>query len=304
MARWKGGVRVTVESVTGLIGLGNMGRPMATNLVAAGRHLVVYDAAGTAGRAPQGTDPARSSAEVGERSTLVLFSLPDGEAVLSVASELAGAEGLSARIVVDTSTIGMAASRQAKEILAQAGIEYVDAPVSGGVAGARSATLSMMCAGSVETIDGLRPLLAPVVQHIFHVGNEPGQAQGMKLLNNFLAATGIAASSEAFAFGERIGLDLRTMVDVVNVSTGRNMATLDKFPNRVLTGTYDAGFTSRLLLKDVLLYESAAREAGSAVAVGPCVADVWRRFEDSAPGSDITRMFPFIRSLGRPAGED
>ena len=125
----------------------------------------------------------------------------------------------------------------------------------------------------------------------------------MKLLNNFLAATGIAASSEAFAFGQRIGLDLKTMVDVVNVSTGRNMATLDKFPNRVLTGTYDAGFTNRLLLKDVLLYQSAARQAGTPVPVGAPVAEVWQRFEEAAPGSDITRMFPFLQSLRRSEEE-
>ena len=185
-----------------------MGGPMSANLIAAGRRLVVFDAAGTAQRAPHGTELAHSSAEVGERSDTVLFSLPDGK------------------------------------------------------------------------------------------------AQAMKLLNNFLAATGIAASSEAIAFGERSGLDMKTMLDVLNVSTGRNMATLDKFPNRVLTGTYDAGFTSRLLLKDLLLYETAARESGCAIPIGPHVADVWRRFEDSAPGSDITRMFLFIRSLGLENGEE
>ncbi len=293
-----------VESSVGFIGLGNMGRPMATNLVAAGHHLVVYDAAGTAERAPEGTELAGSSSEVGRRSTVVLFSLPEGEAVRSVAGELASVTPSKVRTVVDTSTIGMATSRQVHKMLADIGIEYVDGPVSGGVAGARSATLAMMCAGSEETIGRLRPLLKPVVRHVFHVGNRPGQAQAMKLLNNFLAATGIAASSEAFAFGERIGLDLRTMVEVVNVSTGRNMATADKFPNRVLTGTYDAGFTSRLLLKDVLLYETAAREAGSAIPIGPHVADVWRRFEDAAPGSDITRMFLFLRSLGLESSEE
>ena len=293
-----------VESSVGFIGLGNMGRPMATNLVATGHRLVVYDAAGTAERAPEGAELAESSAEVGQRSGLMLFSLPEGEAGRSVAEELASGKPSKVRTVVDTSTIGMATSRQVHKMLAEAGIEYVDAPVSGGVAGARSATLAMMCAGSGETIGRLRPLLEPMVKHIFHVGNRPGQAQAMKLLNDFLAATAIAASSEAIAFGERVGLDMKTMLDVLNVSTGRNMATADKFPNRVLTGTYDAGFTSRLLLKDVLLYEAAAREAGSAIPIGPHVADVWRRFEDSAPGSDITRMFLFLRSLGLESDEE
>lgn len=281
----------------GLIGLGNMGRPMATNLLAAGHRLVVYDAAGTEERSPQGAEPVGSSAEVARRCGLVLLSLPEGSAVLAVAEELAGAGSPGLRTVVDTSTIGMDCSRRVHERLSRAGIEYLDAPVSGGVAGARSATLAMMCAGSRETIDNLRPLLGSIVQHIFHVGEAAGQAQAMKLLNNFLAATGIAASSEAFAFGEQAGLDLKTMVDVVNVSTGRNMATLDKFPNRVLTGTYDAGFTNRLLLKDVLLYQAAAREVGTPVPVGAPVAEVWQRFEDAAPGSDITRMFPFLRGL-------
>ena len=295
---------MTVDLPVGFIGLGNMGGPMSANLIAAGRRLVVFDAAGTAQRAPHGTELAHSSAEVGERSDTVLFSLPDGKAVSSVAAELVRSSNRTVRTVVDTSTIGMATSRRINERLREAGIEYVDAPVSGGVAGARSATLAMMCAGSGETIDRLRPLLKPMVKRVFHVGDLPGQAQAMKLLNNFLAATGIAASSEAIAFGERSGLDMKTMLDVLNVSTGRNMATLDKFPNRVLTGTYDAGFTSRLLLKDLLLYETAARESGCAIPIGPHVADVWRRFEDSAPGSDITRMFLFIRSLGLENGEE
>lgn len=276
---------------------------MAHNLIGGGQRLIVFDAAGTRERAPDGCDCASSAGEVVRQSSVVLLSLPDGRAVSAVAGEIASCPEAAGKTVVDTSTIGVVKARGIHAVLRAAGIEYLDAPVSGGVAGARAASLAMMCAGREESLERVRPLLSMIARHIFHVGTVPGQGQAMKLLNNFLAGTGIAATSEAVAFGERVGLDLKTMIDVLNVSTGRNMATADKFPNRVLTGTYDAGFTSRLLLKDLRLYEEAARNSSAASPVAPHVVEVWRRFEDAAPESDITRMYLFLKGLGGDRNE-
>ena len=117
----------------------------------------------------------------------------------------------------------------------------------------------------------------------------------MKLLNNFLSATAMAATSEAVAFGLSHGLDMKTLLDVVNASTGRNTATADKFPNRILTGTYDAGFKTKLLTKDVGLFLDNAKAAGTPTAVAETVAGLWRRCDEALPDSDFTRIYEFIR---------
>ncbi|MCP5153435.1 MAG: NAD(P)-dependent oxidoreductase [Ectothiorhodospiraceae bacterium] len=281
-------------SEIGFIGLGNMGLPMATNLARAGTRLVTFDAAGPE-RAPPGARALGSTAEVAAAVETVLLCLPDGKIVHSVARELIAASPRKVKLVVDHSTIGIEAAREASAMLAEAGIEYVDAPVSGGVAGARNATIAVMCAGNAATVEGLRPLLGGLARNIFHVGDDPGQGQALKVLNNFLSATAMAATSEAVAFGVSVGLDMKTILDVVNVSSGQNTATAEKFPNRVLTEKYDAGFTSRLMLKDVRLYREALAKAGGQGPVSRTVEAMWAAIEAAEPGTDITRLYPFVR---------
>ena len=116
----------------------------------------------------------------------------------------------------------------------------------------------------------------------------------MKVLNNFLSGTAMAATAEAVAFGVREGLDMGMILDVVNVSSGRNTATADKFPNRVLTGTYDAGFASTQLNKDLRLYRDAAHATGASCPVSPAVFELWQRLEAYEPNADITRIYPFV----------
>ena len=285
------------ESITGFVGLGAMGAPMAANLAGAGWRLLVYDAAGTRERAPQGAAGAASVEEVASRAAIVVLSLPDGPVVGAVADAIIAAPERVTERVVDTSTIGIAHARAVHGRLAAAGIEYVDAPVSGGVAGARAGTVSIMVAGAPEAFEALRPMLEAFTGNAFHVGTEPGQGQAMKLLNNFLSGTAMAATSEAIAFGERQGLDLATMLDVVNVSTGRNTATSDKFVNRILTGTYDAGFRCPQMDKDLSLYREGLADAGGAGPVSGAVAEIWRRFLEDSDDADITRIYPYIKSL-------
>lgn len=283
----------------GWIGVGSIGHRMARHLATAGHTLVVADAASTA-KAPAGATIAASNEEVAAKSDLIILSLPDGKISLKVAQEIAAAKGRRAKRVVDTSTIGIKAAEEIDKLLAAAGIEFVDSPVSGGIAGADKATLSVMMACKAATYEELRPLLA-LIGKPFHIGSKPGQGQAVKLLNNFLSATALAASSEAIAFGVGQGIDMKTILDVVNVSTGRNTATDDKFPRRIINEKYDAGFTVNLQAKDVRLYLENARAAGIASDVASTVASVWNTFEAAKNGADITEMYPYTKA-GRKKG--
>ena len=282
----------------GFIGLGNMGRPIAANLAAAGHRLSVHDAAGSAERAPEGAAPARSVAQVAAVADPILLSLPDGTAVRSVVDEIRESPNAVAHTIVDTSTIGLAAARSIARTLADDGFEYVDAPVSGGVSGARAATLAIMFAGSSAAWNRLAPLLEPLCRHLVYVGRRPGQGQAMKVLNNYLSATAMAATSEAVSFGLRQGLEMSAMLDVLNASSGMNTATADKFPNRVLTGTFDAGFAARLLRKDVSLYVEAAGDAGVRKGVADAVFALWDEYAADHGEEDFTRVFPFVKDRG------
>ena len=279
----------------GFVGLGNMGRPMAENLVKSGRDIVVHDAAGTQARAPGGARLAASNPAMARAVDIVHMCVPDGRASESIAREIAGASDRRARLVVDHSTIGTEAARRVHGLLAESGIEYVDAPISGGVSGAVNATLAIMYSGAETTFATLRPVFECMAGNVFRVGARPGQGQAMKVLNNFLSGTAMAATAEAVAFGVAQGLDMAMILDVVNASSGRNTATADKFPNRVLTGTYDAGFSSRQFDKDLGLYRDAAEAIGASRPVSPAVLDVWRRFEARRPNADISRIYDFVR---------
>ena len=166
------------ESTLGFIGLGNMGAPMAANLARAGVHLLVHDAAGTAGRAPPGAALAEDNRSVAQGADLVILSLPDGAAVRTVIEELAGAGSARLRAVLDTSTVGIAAARAAHALLSEAGIEYLDAPVSGGVPGARNAAVTVMFAGPDAAFARWSPVLERMAARIVHVGRAPGARAG------------------------------------------------------------------------------------------------------------------------------
>jgi 3-hydroxyisobutyrate dehydrogenase-like beta-hydroxyacid dehydrogenase len=286
---------VTTGLVLGFVGLGNMGQPMAANLVAAGFDVQAFDTAGTVERLPAGAHACSSVAEVAERSDTVLLSLPDGAATRTVTEEIAATAERRAATVIDLSTVGPAVAVEVAAALAAVGAAYADGPVSGGVAGARAATLSLMFAGPADVLDVHRAALDAIAGSVLPVGTRPGQGQAMKLLNNFLSATALAATSEALAFGEAHGLDLAVMLDVLNVSTGRNSATVDKFPNRVLTGTFDAGFRTALMAKDLRLYRDLLAAVGTRADVGRAVAALWQAADDALPGSDFTEIWTFVR---------
>ncbi len=279
----------------GFIGIGNMGGPIAGNMAAGGFDLIVYDRAGVDVRAPEGVASAASADAVWEAAETVFLCLPDGAACADVVDGLRACKGRVTNTIIDLSTIGSEKSQVLHDVLAEAGVAYVDSPVSGGVAGARAATITVMWAGSEDLLAHHRPVLDAISGNIFHVSDSPGKGQAMKLINNFLSATNLAATAEAMAYGVALGLDMKAMLDVINVSTGRNTATEDKFPNRVLTGTYDAGFTAAMLNKDVQLFIDGEKAAGLTGALGPVMGDIWQETAETLPGSDITDIYKYMR---------
>ncbi len=278
----------------GFIGLGNMGAPMCGHLCAAGLSIICYDAAGTADRAPEGTETAADLAAVVSVADTIFLSLPDGPVVTEVAGEIVATAERRATTVVDLSTTGPDVAVAVGASLAEAGIVFVDAPVSGGRSGAVAATLALMCAGPDEAVAALETAFEAIAGNVFQVGKRPGQAQAMKLLNNFLSATAMAATTEATLFGAAHGLEMDTMLAVLNVSSGRNTATGDKFPNRVATGTFDAGFATALMSKDVALYREQVGRAGTPDSVADVVSRLWRETEATLPGSDFTEIYRYL----------
>lgn len=267
---------------------------MAGNVAAATPGLVCFDLAGTQSRMPAHAVAAESIADLARRCTTVLISVPDGAATLAVAEAIVAAEGSIVDTLIDLSTIGPAAAAQAAALLESVGVTYCDGPVSGGAAGARAATISLMFSGPADVLVAHRALLESFTGNVFHVGDRAGQGQAMKLANNFLSATALAATSEAVAFGVSQGLEMSTMLEVLNGASGRSAATGDKFPNHVLTGRYASGFTNTLMAKDVDLYLRAAEDGGTAASMAVATAAVWERFASSEPGADFTRIYPFV----------
>ena len=279
----------------GFIGLGNMGGPMAHNLAAAGHEVVCFDAAGTEALAPPGAACAGSAAALADRARIVFLCLPDGPTVLKVAQEFVDCPDRAVEIVVDSTTAGIADARAAHDLLAGAGVRYADAPVSGGTKGSKAGTLAMMVAAADDLYAEIEPYLRPMAANARQVGTRPGQGMAMKLLNNFLSATSMAATSEAVAFGVSQGLDMMTILETVNVSTGRNTATEDKFPNRIATGAFDAGFATRLMAKDLRLYEESVSAAGAPARLAGQLRDIWDGMEAAHPDSDFTEIYKHVR---------
>jgi 3-hydroxyisobutyrate dehydrogenase-like beta-hydroxyacid dehydrogenase len=257
----------------GMIGTGRMGGPMAERLLEAGRRLVVFDTNEAALKplAARGATVARSALEVANQAEIVMASLPTPDIVRRTIIGPEGAiNGTRIRRFIDLSSTGAVATTEIAAALAPRNIEFLDAPVSGGVAGARSGKLTVMVSGPRATYDELQPLLA-LFGRVLFVGVKPGLAQTLKLLNNLMSAAAVAITSEAMAMGVKAGLDPTVMLDVINTSSGRNSATQDKFPKHVLTRGFDFGFSAGLSFKDVRLCLEEAEALGVPMVVGTMV---------------------------------
>jgi 3-hydroxyisobutyrate dehydrogenase-like beta-hydroxyacid dehydrogenase len=266
------------EMAIGFVGLGAMGGRMAPRLLARERVVHVYDTnpAALAALVDLGATSCASPLEVADRAGTVLLSLPTPDVVRAVAIGPGGLiEGSAIRTCVDLSTSGPAVAREVGERLAAAGIGLVDAPVSGGVKGAERGALTVMVACAAETLAGVLPLLDELAANVVHVSERPGMGQLVKVLNNLLSATALAATAEAVALGVKSGLDARVLLDAINASSGRNSATAQKFPEAVLTRSFDFGFALALMDKDVQICLAEGRAAGAPMPVGEAVGAAW-----------------------------
>ena len=284
----------------GFVGTGKMGGPMANRLLDAGHSLTVYDIREKA-MAPliaRGAVAASSSRGVADSADIVFFSLPEPG---DVRGEAIGENGVlaseRAKILVDLSTTGRPTTLIVAEALAQKGIAMVDAPVSGGVAGATKGTLAVMASGDPAALARVSPLLG-IFGRLFLIGERPGMAQVMKLANNLLSATSLAIASEAVVMGAKAGLDPRLMIEVINAGTGRNSATETKFPQSILTRRFGYGFATGLMHKDVRLCLEEARSLGTPMAVGEAVRAIWQAAEgELGADADYTEIFRYLEGL-------
>ena len=261
------------QKVFGFAGVGRMGSLMAPRLLDAGHRVHVFDISDDAVTAMEklGAKTAATIADLANQAETIFLSLPNPEIVNSAALGKNGLiGGNKVKRVVDFSTIGPRMAGIVATALAAKGITYVDAPVSGGLKGAREGTLAVMIACPKPVFVELEPILK-IFGKPFHLGEVAGQAQTMKLANNLLAAAAIALSSEAMVMGVKAGLDPKVMLEVLNMSTGRNSATQDKFPRSILPGTFDFGFATGLSYKDVKLCIDEAEAMGVPMVCGAAV---------------------------------
>jgi len=249
----------------GFIGLGKMGGAMARRLLAAGCVLHVYDTntAAVERLVQCGARAAASPKAVADAARIVFASLPAPEISVDVALGRDGViHGQRCAMYVETSTLGPPTVQQISAALAAAKVAVLDAPVSGGKSGAEKGTLAVMVAGPRAALEEVRPYLAMIGKQIFEIGEQPGTAQVMKLVNNLLSAATKAVSFEAMVFGTKAGLDPQVMLDVINASSGRNTATEFKIPRAVLTGTFDNGGKIGNMVKDMHLALTEAQRLG------------------------------------------
>jgi 3-hydroxyisobutyrate dehydrogenase len=282
----------------GFIGLGNMGTPMAANLVRGGHDVMAYDiAADRAGRFAQ-AHAARATERLTELAThaeIVITMLPTGREVRAALIEAQGGALIAGlrpeTIVIDMSSADPVGTRALGGDLDQRHIALVDAPVSGGVPRATDGTLAIMIGGDGAAVTAVKPVLASMGRNLFEVGGL-GCGHAMKALNNFLAGTSYAAAVEAIVVGRQFGLDPAVMTDVVNASTGRSFASENLIKQHVLSGTFATGFALALLAKDVKIAADLAREIGVDAPLGRLVSDLWGEARDAVGGEqDHTRAF-------------
>lgn len=248
----------------GFVGLGNMGGRIAQCITAAGHEIAGYDTRPDM-VAAIGAQAAESVGDLVERSDVVFLSLPDSTVVESVMLRDDGIVSRSreGQIIVDLSTCAPDSTRRIHDMLAEKGVGYVDAGISGGAAAAEKGTLTLMVGGAAEHLDQIRPLLDCFSAKVFHCGGS-GAGHTAKLLNNFLNAIALSATAEVMVAGKKAGLDLKTLLDVLNASSGVNFATLNRFP-KIIEGDYlKGGLTNTLMMKDVVLYVDLAARLGVA----------------------------------------
>jgi len=291
-------------TTVGFLGLGRMGAGMSARLLGHVDHLLVHDVADEAVQAlvARGAEAAGSARALGDECEIVFASLPTPAIVRSAVLGDGGiAAGAKVRIVCDLSTSGPRLAQELAAALEPKEITSFDAPVSGGIKGAKEGTLALMVAGPQAQYEALRPLLERMGKP-FYMGETPGAGQTMKLVNNLLGAVAIGVTAEGMAMGIKAGLDPARMIEVLNQSTGINSATRDKWPRSVLPRTFDFGFAAALSLKDTNLLMEEAAAIDVPLPLGSIVQRLLERtLEEYGDNADFTAMAKVVE---RDAGLD
>jgi 3-hydroxyisobutyrate dehydrogenase-like beta-hydroxyacid dehydrogenase len=286
----------------GFIGLGKMGFPMARRLIEAGHQLTAYDTRKDVldKMVALGAQAASSPKDIADRVETVMVSLPSLQASLEVATGKGGViEGKRIKRFVDLSTVGSHMAVKIHDLLKAKNIVQLDSPVSGGVGGAEKGTLAVMVSGPRADFETIKSALA-VIGKPFFIGEKPGSAQTMKLTNNLLSATAVVATCEAVTIGVKSGLDANVMIDVINAGSGMNTASRDKFPRSILPRTFDFGFATGLMVKDVRLALEEAKSLGMSLEVAEAVGRLWETiYREMGPESDFTSA---IKPIEKAAG--
>lgn len=284
----------------GLIGVGNIGVHFGTRLLVAGYELLVHDCSVAAQDrlAAKGATILASARDVASQAEIVLLCLPLPRTVADVVAEVA--QGTAVKIVVDLSTTGPSVTHEIDAVLRQRNIALIGAPVSGGTVAAEKGTLAVMPAGPESAYRTVEPLLRVIGKNLFYLGADPSLGQTMKIINNTLYATSMVASEEALVYGVKAGLDAKTMLDVINVSSGRSFATLERIPQCVLDRSFPVRFTTELLHKDVKMCLAEAEKLGVPMQVNPATRR-FLAFAISQGDGDKDNVYP-IRHIEQWAG--
>ena len=290
----------------GFIGLGNMGAPMAANLAKSGDHVVGFDvvAAARQGCAQLGVEIAASPRGAIEAADIVITMLPAGEHVRAVWSDILPAAKRGA-LFIDCSTIDVTSARASHALAAERGIASLDAPVSGGVGGAKAATLTFMVGGAADAFARGKPVLERMGKRIVHCG-DGGNGQAAKICNNMILGASMIAVSEAFVLGEKLGLSHQALFDVASASSGQcwSLTSYCPVPGPVpaspANNGYRPGFAAALMLKDLKLAREAAEAAHANTAIGAHAADIYDRYAAAGhSASDFSGVINFVRDASQ-----
>ncbi|MFZ5731857.1 MAG: 3-hydroxyisobutyrate dehydrogenase [Pseudomonadota bacterium] len=288
------------------IGLGNMGGPMAANLVKAGHKVTGFDLveASKAAAKAAGVAIADSAAASVKGAEVVITMLPAGKHVVAVWTDVIPSVAKGA-LIIDCSTIDVESARAAHALANKAGLMSVDAPVSGGVGGASAATLTFMCGGDAKSFGAAKPILEGMGKKIVHCG-DPGAGQAAKICNNMILGISMIAVGEAFALAEKLGLSHQALFDVSSTSSGQcwSLTTYCPVPGPVPTSPanngYKPGFASALMVKDLTLAQDAAAAAGAVTPLGKHAQELYKDFDAAGHGGvDFSGIINHVRALAK-----
>ena len=286
------------------IGLGNMGGPMAANLVKAGHRVVAFDLveASRSQAKSDGAAIAGSSVAAVKGAEVVVTMLPAGKHVLAVWTDVLPAMTKGA-LIIDCSTIDVESAKQAHALAAKHGVLSVDAPVSGGTGGAKAATLTFMCGGEEKAFAAARPVLENMGKKLVHCGGA-GAGQAAKICNNMILGVSMIAVSEAFALAEKLGLSHQALFDVASTSSGQcwSLTSYCPVPGPVpaspANNDYRPGFAAALMVKDLTLAQDAANAAGAVTPLGKHAQEIYKTFDAAGNGGvDFSGIIRHVRSL-------